>query len=301
MGTKIEIVSRLPHPSSKSNKGALWLSKKTAKLCLKESGLSPVDIEMLIFAGMYREEHIGEPSIASLLQKEIEANPNLFPLEKRTFSFDVNTGGCGFANAIQLLDGFITSEKISMGMVITGDSEPFRGLSESFNFRSSSSSIILSHSSEDMGFKSFKTYSYPDFKDSFKSYISWKQWKNKSSKKNILVIEQSESYLQECIDCSLKSFKNFLLENKLDINEIDLIIPSQSPSGFPELLESELKISNKVVGIESKYGEIHTSGQGYALRKVWENGEFQKAKNIIFLSFGSGISNVIAWYNNGIS
>lgn len=296
MGTKIEIVSSLPHPSTKSRKRALWLSKKTAELCFTESGLKPIDLDMLIFAGIYREDHIGEPSIASLLQKEIGANPEVFPLENRTFSFDVDTGGCSLVNAIQLVDGFISSGKISMGMVITGDSEPFRNLSESYNFISSSSSIILTYTTENIGFKSFKSYTYLEFRESFKSYIAWKNWKRKSRKKNVLVIEQSESYLQECLDCSLKSLADFLIQNKLDIKDIDLIIPSQSPAGLPKLLEKELNISGIVVGVDSPYGEIHTSGPGFALNKAWENGKYQKARNIIFLSVGAGISNILAWY-----
>ena len=175
MGTKIEMLSTVPLPGIKTGRGVLWLAKKAARICLRDSGIDPSKLEMVIFAGMYRDKHIGEPSIASLLQKGIGVNPNLHPLEGRTFSFDVNTGGCGILNAIQLMDGFITSGRISKSMVITGDSEPFKGFSESYNFQPSASAIILGKSENNEGFKLIKNYSYPEYLESFKSYISWKK------------------------------------------------------------------------------------------------------------------------------
>ena len=297
MGTRIEMVSILPQAGRKSRRGALWLSEKAAKKCIEEAGIKAYELELLIFAGIYRDDHIGEPSIASLLQKEIGANPNLYPLDSRTFSFDLNAGGCGLVNAIQLIDGFISSGKISKGMIITGDSEPVRGLSESFNFRSAASALILEKSKGKEGFKLIKTYSYPQYYESFKSYISWKRKKGRLRKKNLLVIEQSESYLQECLECSIKSLERFFDESGLNLNDTDLIIPSQSPAGLVSELDNRLGNPGNIVRVKDVgWGELHTSGPSFALRKAWDDGTFQKAGNILFLTVGAGISNTIAWY-----
>ncbi len=108
MGTRIEMISILPPAGRQTLRGTMWLSEKVAKKCLKEANIDPSELELLIFAGIYRDDHIGEPSIASLLQKEIGANPKLYPLDDRTFSFDLNSGGCGLVNAFQIIDGFIS-------------------------------------------------------------------------------------------------------------------------------------------------------------------------------------------------
>ncbi len=296
MGTKIEMVSTVPLPGIKTIRGTLWLSKKAAKLCLAEAGIDPKELELIIFAGMYRDKHIGEPSIASLLQKEIGANPHLFPLDKRTFSFDVNTGGCGILNAIEIMDGFITTGQLSTGMIITGDSEPFKGLSESYNFIPSASALILSKSEGNEDFKMIRNFSYPQYLNSFRSYISWKKRIGRRKNRNILVLEQSNTYLQECVDCSIESLHSFLNEAGLSIQDIDFLIPSQSPAGFPAELEMALDNSVNVIKTNGNRGELHTSGPSVALKRIFQEKEYINAKNILFLTVGAGINNVIAWY-----
>ncbi len=296
MGTKIDMLSTVPLPGIKTIRGTFWLTKKAAKLCISDAGISPNELELIIFAGMYRDKHIGEPSIASLLQKELRANPRLYPLDKKTFSFDVNTGGCGLLNAVEIMDGFIATGQISKGMIITGDSEPFKGLSESYNFRPSASALILGKSEGNEGFKMIRNFSYPQYLNSFKSYISWKKRVGGRKKRNILVLEQTSSYLQECVNCSMNSLRDFLNEAGVSINDFDLIIPSQSPRGFPEELEMALDNSVNIIKTNGNWGELHTSGPAFALKRIFHEKEYLDAKNILFLSVGAGINNVIAWY-----
>ncbi len=297
MGTRIEMVSIAPPLGKRSRRGTISMSKRAAKSCLDLAGIQPSDLELVIYSGIYRDDHIGEPSIASLLQKEIGANPTLYPLDERTFSFDLNAGGCGLVNAFQLIDGFITSGKLKRGMVITGDSEPVRGLSESFNFGSAASAVILSKSQNGEGFQLIKTYSFPQYCESFKSYISWKRKNGRIWKKNVLVVEQKDTYLHECVECCNDSLEKFLEVNGLRLRDIDLILPSQSPTGIVSELEKRLGNPGCLVSVNSHgRGEIHTSGPAFALRKVWETGQFQKARNVLFLTVGAGISTAIAWY-----
>ncbi len=183
-------------------------------------------------------------------------------------------------------------------MIITGDSEPVKGLSESYNFRSAASALILQRSDSKEGFQLIKNYSYPQFRESFQSYITWKRKNGRLKKKNLLLVEQSDSYLKECLECSLKSLESFLSESRLNLNDIDLIIPSQSPAGFVHELDNRLgNQSNLVLVNGNGRGELHTSGPSFALRKAWDDGTFEKAENILFLTVGAGISNTIAWYS----
>lgn len=297
MGTRIDNVAVAPVPGIKTVRGALWLSKKAAKLCLSDSGINPSAIQLVIFTGIYRDKHIGEPSIASLIQREIKINTDLYPLEERTFSFDINAGGCGLLSAIQVIDGFFESGKFSSAMLITGDSEPFRGLSESYSFRASSSAMILSYSMDSEGFKTIKTYSYPEFMGSFVSGVSWKTKRGKTRKRNILVIEQSASYLEQCIECSKKSFNSFLLESGLSVKDIDLVVSSQSPAGFPVAFGQAFGLESKTIHINGGgRGELHTSGPAFALKSVWDTRRWHESRNIVFIAVGAGIVNAIAWY-----
>ena len=62
---------------------------------------------MLINAGIYREDNMGEPALAALIQEDIGANRGQPPIGGHgTFSFDLINGTCGVINAIQLRVGF---------------------------------------------------------------------------------------------------------------------------------------------------------------------------------------------------
>jgi 3-oxoacyl-[acyl-carrier-protein] synthase III len=184
-------------------------------------------------------------------------------------------------------------------MLISGDSEPFRRLSESYNFKAASSAIIIKRTQSDAGFRMIKTYSYPEYQDSFRSFISWRKIGGRFRKKNVLMVEQSGDYLEECLECTQKSLDNFLAESGLKMEQIDLIIPSQSPHGYCDGLSSLLNVRDKIIKVNSMGRlELHTAGPAYALKQVWDNRGFERSSNVLFLSVGSGICNTIAWYVN---
>ena len=287
-------------PERQSGRGTVWMSKKAAMSCLEMARINPAELELLVFAGIYREKHIGEPSVSSLIQNAIGANPSIYPLDKRTFSFDLNSGGCGLVNTIQIIDGFISSGKLSCGMIITGDSEPVKGLSQGYRFKPAVSSVILKKSEAYEGFKMIRSYTFPQYRDDFRSYIQWVKRKGLACSKNILVVEQSASYTGHCLESCLVSCERFLEEAGLRGEDIDLVIPSQSPSGLPTGLKKCISGSPAVIILNgSGRGEFHTSGPGLALREAWKNGAFSKARNILFLTVGAGINVSIAWYVNG--
>lgn len=300
MGAVIKMVTTFPAPGHSSRKGALWLARKAAVNCLKESVTDPRDIDLVIYTGIYRDDHIGEPSIASLLQKGIGANLYLNPLDQRTFSFDLNAGACGMVKAMELAEGFMSSGQSKRALLIAADSEPVRGLSENYNFKAAASAIIMeSTDNERLGLKEFHSYSYPEYKDSFKSFILWKNKKGRIRQRNILVVEEEVSYLQECVDCSIDSITQFLDIENLTLNEIDLIITSQSPVGFSKKLSDGLGLDGKVQEVSGTRNlEYHTAGPGYSLREAWENNSFNSSGNILFLTVGAGISTALALYRN---
>ncbi len=71
---------------------------------------------MLINAGIYREDNMGEPALAALIQEDIGANLGQPPIGGHgTFSFDLINGTCGVISAIQLQSGFLRSGVIRLG------------------------------------------------------------------------------------------------------------------------------------------------------------------------------------------
>jgi len=100
------------------------------------------------------------------------------------------------------------------------------------------------------------------------------------------------------VQCAIQSLKDFLIETDLHLHNIDLVIPSQSPKGFIPKLKERIGLADRFVEVDSNGGELHTAGPAFALEKVWHDGRFNQAKNIIFLCVGSGITTAIALYKN---
>ena len=118
----------------------------------------------------------------------------------------------------------------------------------------------------------------------------------KSRQKSLLILDQTETYLDACIRCSNESINKFLETNKLNINDIDLIIPSQTPQGLPDALNQISALEGKVVIANTDLGELHTAGPAFALEKIWSSQQYNKAQNILFVTVSAGITTAVALY-----
>jgi 3-oxoacyl-[acyl-carrier-protein] synthase-3 len=257
---------------------------------------------LLIYTGIYRHKNTGEPSIAALIQEKISSGRTAFDdstKTQNTFSFDINNGGCGLLTGIEIVHRSLVNKEISFGMTVAGDSEPFHGLSKSFNFNASAAAIILSLTEGSRGFSLFRTYTYPEYSEELvsRTFYSIPTWKKRGQ--NILNVSQRESYPDLCVELAVKSLYKFLDESGILLKEIDLLIGSQSPLKFTGRLKARLGMNENFVEI-SQNGEktFHTAGPAFALKKAWDDDRFKSAKNIIFLTIGSGIKVSVALYRN---
>src|SRR3974390_2776330 len=105
MGARIEAVSALTSRGLRKP-SARRLADAAARTCLAHAEKEPGDIGMLINAGIYREDNMGEPALAALVQEDIGASPGQPPIGGNgTFSFDLLNGTCGVISAIQIQAG----------------------------------------------------------------------------------------------------------------------------------------------------------------------------------------------------
>ncbi len=306
MGTKINMVSVSKPWLRFISPGSVILSARAAGECLKDAKINPHDLGLLINTGVYRHKNTGEPAAAAFILNKIgaylhgkvirDSDPVNY---EGALSFDLNNGGCGWLTGIQIADGFIKTGRIRYAMVVTGDSEPFRGLSENFNFEPVSAAIILSDSLDYAGFSLFRTFSYPEYSDEFTTSTRFDHLKQKWGKGNILSVSQKETYLDLCLGCAGESLKRFLEEAGIPLNGVDLVISSQSPEGFVSGMKKYLGYAGDIPEVaKNENKELHTAGPAFALRETWDDGRFRDSKNIVFLTVGSGISVACALYRN---
>ncbi|MEM3341140.1 MAG: hypothetical protein QW728_00440 [Thermoplasmata archaeon] len=252
------------------------------------------DVGVLINTGIYREDNIGEPALASLIQKKAGLN-RLYDGEHGTFAFDLYNGAAGPLNALMLIDSFVSSGRTKMGAVVSCDTIPFTIHSENFPFDPVAASVILGNDAHE-GFAAWFCKDFPKYKKDFWGSIEWKNVNGKM--KHVLVIMEKPEYVDHLVECIDVALREFLEKHRIDSAGIDLVLTSQYPPTLPERLNSLSPIKGKVLDLKREYGLLHTVGILASLYKVYSNGRFASARNILFIGAGAGISVILGLYKN---
>jgi len=266
---------------STENAGSSYLRSGASALkgCLEQLQPGMKDLGLLINTGVYRDRHIHEPAIASLIQGKLMKS---FGAELAgTFSFDLHSGGGGVVMAFSILNGFVESGKTDFGAVVAGDVEPFDG---------SAGALMVGKGASEEGFRFFSQDTYTQYSWEYRSYSMY------SGNTLQLLKNQGAEYLSHCLQCVKKSVDRFLAESALAADEIDLIIPSQSPTGFASAL-ADLHGHARVVVLNEGHN-CYSAGLIRAMGQAQTTGLFRKSGKVLFINVGPGITVDLALYLN---
>jgi 3-oxoacyl-[acyl-carrier-protein] synthase III len=96
---------------------SLTLAVSAARACLKNSKYSPADLDVIIYAGIFkllgRSKHIYEPAMSALVKKELGSNAKLY--------FDVSNACTGMLTAVYILDSLIRTGFVKNGLIVSGE------------------------------------------------------------------------------------------------------------------------------------------------------------------------------------
>jgi 3-oxoacyl-[acyl-carrier-protein] synthase-3 len=308
--------------------GSIKLADEAAHACLERAGRSAAELDFMINAGVYRDNNIAEPAVASIIQEDIGANPDP-PLQggHGTFSFDVVNGACGVLTGIHILDGFLTSGAINLGIVVTADADPERGSNWDFPFglvgaagrmsRSHSrfpfapvgGAVLLSRSDdEEKGFSRFAFATFSEFKHLLEADVRWQEGPvpravadrvpGLEPGNNVLRIHEGEGYAARAAECAATSARTFLESAGLKPLDIDLLVPSPTPAGFSDAFTQALGIpADRVARVDERFDRVHTAGPIAALDGVMQSRQFAEARNVLFATVGAGITVGLALYH----
>ena len=266
---------------STGNTGSSYPGSGTSavKRCLEQAQPGMKELGLLINTGVYRDRHIHEPAIASLIQGDLMKS---FSAElAKTFSFDLHSGGGGVVMALSILNGFVESGKTDFGAVVAGDSEPYDG---------AAGALVVSKGASEEGFQNFSQYTYTQYSSEYMSYSNY------SGNTLKLINKQDPGYLDHCMLCVKKSMDRFLSELALSAEEIDLIIPTQSPAGFASAL-ADLYGHTRVVVLNGEHN-CYSAGLILAMEQAQSTGLFRKSGKVLFVNVGPGIMVDLALYLN---
>jgi 3-oxoacyl-[acyl-carrier-protein] synthase III len=279
------------------------LATGAARDCLAHSLHQASDIEMLINAGVYREDNIGEPTLAALIQEDIGANPGQPPaVGHGTFSFDLMNGTCGVISAIQVEAGFLQSGVIRLGAIVTSDASPEPRAPRSVSFRPAGGAMLLAWDDGIAGFTDFGAETFPEYEDLFVSGLVWHDrpgphppWGGPGQSQ--MVIDEKPGYQARLADCAEEATRRFLRRVGMGIGEIDLLVAAPSAPAFVDPLRASLGVpGDRVAYVAEDLEGVYTTGPIAALQAAVRSGRLGEARNTLMLAAGAGLTVVHALY-----
>jgi len=307
MGARIEAVSVIRSPEGLRRRGAIALSDRAALACLERAGRTARDLDFLVNAGIYRDHHIGEPAVAAIIQEDIDANPDP-PVQggHGTFSFDVINGACGVMTGMQVLDGFLCSGAIGLGLVVAADAPPEGRDRRDFPFAAVGGAVLLAPSERpEEGFLCFSSTTFPEHAELFESTVQWETRHPGPVAERVpglrghhsLRIEQREGYVEACVDSAASATGDFLASVDLRPHEIDLLVASPGPGEFPEELARRLEVpGERLARVDEPFARAHSAGLVAALDAAIRSGRMGEARNVLLVGVGAGITVATALY-----
>ena len=301
MGARIDAVSALTsHGRRKPT--ARRLADAATRSCLALAGRAPGDVDMLINTGVYREDNMGEPALAALIQQDIGANLGQPPIGGHgTFSFDLLGGTCGVLNALQLEAGLLQSGVIRLGTIATSDVYPDLHGPGMAGFQPAGGAMLLSWDDSIAGFTRFHTQTFPEYADLLVSGLAW-QRRHAGARpgapgRTQLVIDQKPGYYARLVDCAEETTHRFLHQAGLGIEDIDLLVPAPATGDFLDPLRGRLGIAGDRVAFTAEdLSGAYTTGPIAALQAASRSGRLGEARNVLMLAAGAGITVTLALY-----
>ncbi len=279
------------------------LADAAAQACLGHAGRRPGEVDMLINAGIYREDNMGEPALAAIVQEDIGANLGQPPVGGHgTFSFDLMNGTCGVLNAIQLEASLLRSGVIRLGAIVTSDVDPALADPRSAPFRPAGGAMLLNWDDTVAGFTDFSMETFPEYQDLFASGLVWQERhgpgaRRKSAGRSRMAVAEQPGYQARLVDCAEETAHRFLRRLGMGMDEIDLLVAAPAAPGFLDPLTSRLGVpGDHVAYVSEDLEEAYTTGLIAALQAAIRSGRLAEARNTVLVAAGAGITVGVALY-----
>ena len=278
-----------------AGKDSVDLACNAMDRCLAQSSYQRDDIALLIYAGVHRNDFLGEPAIAAMIANRAKLNETGDAASgKRTFAFDIFNGSIGFLQACYAGVGLIRSQAYPMAMVVASEIENNRGLpgKDLLGIAETGSAVILDTSPDAaVGFGDFVFRSFDDYLETFSS------WLVQAGGQTSLRFARLGDLETACLECIPPTVEELLTKEGLRIEDIKVILPPQISASFVPRLRAAMSGSHaRFVDLARNHNDLYSSTLPYTLQHVREQGWVEKGDIGLIINVGSGIQVGCATY-----
>lgn len=285
---RVESIGTLPK-DMEVKRATLELARLASENCLATSSYSRKDIDLLVYSGVYRDDFICEPAIASMVAGVLKINDTIeSPEEKKTLAFDLFNGALGFLNACYASIGMIRAKTVKNVMVVASEIENNRDIlpAELRGVEETASAVILDESPD--GNRGFGNFVFKYFTNHIEACAAYTVHRNGKTCMHVAKDPHIESYYLQCIPVTVHELLSI---EGLDISQIKVILPPQISSSFIAELSDRLNLSRDkfVDDVAHESRDLFTSSIPYALQYVRQRQLVEAGDVGLIISVGSGI------------
>lgn len=260
-----------------------------ATACLTDSGVEPADVGLVIHAGIYRDDFLSEPAVATLVAGEvgINAEPESADAPK-TFAFDVLNGAVGFLNGCHVAAGMIGAGRTGHAMVLASEVEnntpdsgyPRTGITET------GSAIMLSPSDGSEGFGRFVFEHHPEHRGALATYTQ------ERGGRTWLRVDRDPNLARIYAGCLPSAVKELLTLETLEPEDIALVFPPYLPGAVLDDLAAHIGVDrSRFVDLEAQgqTSDPFTSILPYQIADARRRGLVKPGDVALIMAVGSGV------------
>jgi amino acid adenylation domain-containing protein len=272
---------------------AVDLAVQAAAACLTDSGLDQSSLDVMIHAGIYRDEFICEPAIAALVAGELGVNDDIETSEDpKTFAFDVLNGAVGFLNACHVAVHMIGAGKAEHAMVmasevennVPGSDHPPYGLNET------GSALILGSTDGTAGFGQFIFHHRPENVEALATYIRHEDGQS------WLQIDREPKLTTHYLDAIPAAVEELLTLEGLEPDDIAVVFPPHLAAADLTEMARRINIPRERLVEVVADADLFTSSLPYALDHALRHQQVKPGDIGLIVSVGSGVQVGCATY-----
>ncbi|RMD84272.1 MAG: non-ribosomal peptide synthetase, partial [Lentisphaerae bacterium] len=275
-------VRQLPH-------SAIQYAVKVIDKCFNISSLPKEEIDLLIYAGVHRDQFLSEPAIASILAGETKINSDVPPdSPHKTFAYDVLNGSVGFLNACSNAMAMLRSQRMNHVMIVTAEMENNANLRgrPNLGIKETATATILSRTSDGTspaeGIRAIDFFYAPQYIDAFYSHIG------QEAGTSYLDFRRDPNLFDYYHESTCQAVTQFLQTQKLTWDMIDLIAPPQISPDFVQKLGDQLQIPPKKLVNLAEEVDLYTASVPFCLNHLRQQ-YAHSGKLALILSVGTGV------------
>ena len=262
------------------------LCLEAAEACLAKSSRGKRDIDVLIFAGVFKKGFMAEPSYAAILAGKLFPKRSLVDHNPAILAFDVHHGPGGFLASCEILRTQFARRQIRAGLVIAAECNNQGSFGEHADIgvaEVASAALILPPGRGEVELRDCDFFSFEQYADCYRADMNCARQAHVILK----VRDDYEARLRECIRRALHAYTARIGRTLADFDEFHF--PQRSPR-FLDGLASDLGIPRECIVNATLEGEdLYTSSAGCTLEESLGAGLRGSGKYCLFVSAGPGI------------